>query len=432
MVKSSRFSDKSCVLSTITVNITLLLALFLASSVSAIECTSNPDNTPLLWTASEWKKHFGELYYGTTDTRLESNLSFGFHHFSTPSESGTDKQPLILLLGHSSLMSQWDPMILYRLKSCYDVYLIDNLGIGHSRFSGSQEEIDSKLEGMTWEDIGGFVHQAIEGIKSSQHCSDPNTETKCSLLTLPANGMGWAMGGKVLFEGAAQSPQSFNKLINLGGNIANNQGATGPNPNAVETLEKNPVFASLTAFFIHRDAWGKNQWFGSWLQTTTRTSPNFFADQNRAVHPNMKEKLEQGRASTLSNTALDEISHEVFLAWGKEDDLNFCYPANGDRYAEVCESGHYCVDGILCNEQAPRPTCKVSGLFGLNSTEGCRWGLAPRDDFYWADKQLTNSARVCEQGFTGAHGFPAQSQEAVISSVKAFMEGTLVEGMNCR
>lgn len=262
-----------------------------------ITCIPHTDNAPLIWTESQWRKHFGELNLATADTRLENSLNFGFHHFSNTSESVTVRQPLILLLGHSSLMSQWDPMILYRLKSCYDVYLIDNLGIGHSRFSGTETEVYSKLEAMTWEDIGAFVHQAIEGIKASDYCTTPTNGPSCSLLTRKANGLGWAMGGKVLFEGAAQYPDSFNKLINLGGNIANNQGATGPNPNAVITLEKNPLFASLTAFFIQRDAWGNNNWFGSWLQTTTRTALNFYAVDNRAVHPTMKEKTEQGRAS---------------------------------------------------------------------------------------------------------------------------------------
>jgi len=411
--------------------------------VAIQNCLAQEDDTAFIWTPGAWENRFGERQNAVAKTRLVPELEFGFHHFS----SREDADPLLLIIGHSAVMLQWDPLILSQLKKCFDVYLIDNYGVGRSKLSEDEETESELLTKLEWKDLGDFISQAVDGIKQSNHCKEHN----CNITKKEPHLMGWAMGGKIAAEAASLNTKAFGKIVNLGGNIANNQGATGPNPIVVESLESSSFRQAQNAFYVNASSWGLDKAFDARMAvsgTGARAALTFFAWRNREGRASQLQKMEQARVSLTSNTELSTIENEVFITWGEQDDLNFCYPASGVRYQEVCVTGHLCADGIDCQQKKSRPMCgswdwSLASMFdfddrflGFKNEDGCYWGIAPLDDYYWGRKKLTSSTRVCAKGFQGAHGFPAQSRDEMIAAVVDFVyqveKPEIAKGLDCR
>ena len=400
-----------------------------ASEIAIQDCMTQEDDTTPVWTLGAWENRFGERQSAVAQTRLVPELEFGFHHFT----SRRDADPLVLLIGHSAVMSQWDPLILSQLKKCFDVYLIDNYGIGRSKLSHNEETEKELLDQLEWKDLGDFISQAVEGMKNSQHCK----ENQCNINNKPPHLLGWAMGGKVAAEASALKTHGFSKFINLGGNIAHHQGSTGPNPAVVETLEASPYRQAQNAFYVNADSWGYDKAINAKLAvagTSARAAIPFFAWSNRQGRASHSQKMAQARVSLTSNTQLSAIENPVLMTWGKQDDLNFCYPSYGSRFQEVCVHGKVCSDGIDCNTPQARPTCEgwswsaskmlsKESTLGFKSLQGCYWGIAPVDDYYWGRKHLTSAQNVCAKGFQGAHGFPAQSRDEMVKATVDFVYG---------
>jgi len=337
-----------------------------------------------VWTPGRWKRLVGPLRFADAETAAHGAHRFGYYRFGNPKA-----EPLVLLMGHGAVMLSWDPAMLADFARCFDVYMFDNLGIGRSRFGG---DADSALATMTFEDMADFAARAVAAIES--------------LRDRRPHGLGWAMGAKVLFLAAERNPERFGVLVNGGGWVAKPEG-TGPNPCAVEELEEmNPWAIASTTFRVSPSQWGWGRAlraFRAQVGMMARTSVAYVANWgDRAAWPTPEQRHAQARASAAPYANdLRRIRNPSFVAYGRQDDRNFPFPAR---------PGAACARGAI-------PPARCSGA------RECWWGLGPFDDYERARDLLENAERVCLQGFEGAHGFLSQSRLRFIPAVVDFVSG---------
>ena len=372
----------------------LLGAVLCSGCAKAAERTGTEGSTCLaaasefseirVWTPGRWNRLVGPLRFGEVLTPAGGAHRFGYRRFGNP-----EADPLVLLIGHGAVMLSWDPAMLVDFARCFDVYTIDNLGFGHSRFVDGAE---TKLAAMTFEDMADFVAGAVEGIES--------------LGDRRPHGLGWAMGAKVLFLAAERHPHRFGTLVNAGGWISKPVG-TGPNPCAVESLEvSNPWVVASTTFRVSPSQWGWRKAlhaFRGQLGMMARTSAAYLATwDDREAWPTPVQRREQARASASAYANdLRRIQNPALVAYGRQDDRNFPFPG---------QPGAACAHGA-----APPARCSAG--------RECWWGLGPLDDYESARDLLENAERVCLKGFEWAHGFPSQSQSSFIPAVVDFVSG---------
>lgn len=96
-------------------------------------------------------------------------------------------EPLIMIMGFSSAMDIWDPILLNNLSSQYRVIIFDNRGVGNTTDSGAEFSIPL------------FARDTV-GLMDALNISH-------------ANILGWSMGGNIALELAADFPDRVNKLV---------------------------------------------------------------------------------------------------------------------------------------------------------------------------------------------------------------------------
>lgn len=96
-------------------------------------------------------------------------------------------EPLILIMGFSSAMDIWDPILLNNLSSQYRVIIFDNRGVGNTTDSGAEFSIPL------------FARDTV-GLMDALNISR-------------ANILGWSMGGNIALELAVDFPDRVNKLV---------------------------------------------------------------------------------------------------------------------------------------------------------------------------------------------------------------------------
>ena len=224
------------------------------------------------------------------------------------------------------------------------------------------------------------------------------------------------MGGKVAGVAAERHPGAFADVLNLGGNIGRDDQITddyplGPNPDAAHLVESDDItVAGITAYYVKPEVWGSSlatAAINALVAAGTRTLPHFNATpQGLATR---EQKAEQARAASASVNTLEAIANRVLVAYGEEDDYNFCY--TGDLVPSACARTDR--QGYACT---------------ANGVDGCLWGLAPLSDYFGTPHSAYErlAAGVCEEvclrPYTGAHGFPGQSQREVLIDVVNFID----------
>ena len=362
------------------------------------------------WTESVWASHFGRPRPARATTAIpdQQRMRFYFYHFGRP-----DGEPLVMLMGHGQSMLSWDPLILARYAACFDVYIFDHLGIGRSAFRGRGPREEAALTAMDFTQMADWVAQAVEGIRASTHCA--RASNHCNIIGTPPHLAGWAMGGKVAGVAAERHPGFFGDILNLGGNISRQDELgddypLGPNPDAAHLIESdNIALAGYTAFYVNPDVWGANAEtaaIDALVAAGQRLLPHFNANPKGLA--TTEQKAEQARASALSVNQLEAIANRVLIAYGREDDYNFCY--TGDLASAVCARADR--QGYACT---------------ANALSGCLWGLSPLSSQFGtshsAFERLTAGVtpEVCLHPFEGSHGFPGQSQRDVLEAVVEFV-----------
>jgi pimeloyl-ACP methyl ester carboxylesterase len=400
-------------------------ALALASAMDAAAVAAAPRDTPQclhdarrvprVWSWDRWVREFGVRHEASaTGVAIEDPKAFRFYHFGK-----AGRTPLVLLMGHTSSMMQWDPAFLYGLKQCFDVYLFDNLGVGWSAFTS---DADTKLAAMTWTDMATFVNRAVEGIRTSRHCR--SSRRRCGLVGRTPTGMGFAMGGRVVVSAASLEPSAWDGLINLGGNLMDgDDGNVGPNPLMVDELEGYDLTAAYVPFLVAADPWGTLLHDAAELafaESAFRIAPYYYDARNADGRLTVAQKDAQAAAVAEQPViAPSAVTNPVFNPYGLQDDQNGCYPASGDDYARACTdtTGQVCTD-VSCTTRVARPTCTTD-----DGESGCLWGLSPKSDAKDAYDGLPNARWYCLRGYVGAHAFVYQSRTTLLADVVRFASG---------
>lgn len=366
------------------------------------------------WDQALWTAHFGRPLRARASTAIDGQqrVPFHFYHFGR-----ADGAPIVLLMGHGQSMLSWDPLILERYAQCFDVYIFDNLGIGRSAFRGSSQRQTAALAALSFTDMADWVAAAVEGIRGSSHCR--RSGNHCNIIGTAPHLLGWAMGGKVAGVAAERHPGAFADLLNLGGHIGRSDDISeghplGPNPDAVAIVGGDDLIAAgLAAFTVSATEWGaaaSSAAIGAAINFAARTLPHLNDPTSAKGKATTAQKAAQERATEASVNTLEAIGNRILVAYGTQDDYNFCY--TGSLAASVCarsdRQGHACT---------------------ANGASGCMWGLGPLDDYVGlpdsAYERLAAGVtpQVCLRGFPGAHAFPGQSQRAVAAAVVDFVDG---------
>jgi pimeloyl-ACP methyl ester carboxylesterase len=399
--------------------LTLLVALLIAlhgrgATAQSAEpaCVAGFDESlaSLDWNETNWRAHFGRPLKARATTTIagQERMRLRFFHFGR-----ADGAPLVLLMGHGQSMLSWDPLLLARYAACFDVYLIDHLGIGRSAFRGRPARVEAALQGLEFTQMADWVFDAVQAIRASAHCA--RERNRCNIVGRAPHLAGWAMGGKVAGVAAERHPDAFGDILNLGGNIGRSDDLSddyplGPNPDAAHLVESDDItLAGYTAFFVDGAVWGSaaaSAAANALLSAGLRLLPHYNA--NPAGVATTAQKAEQARATAASVNQLEAIANRVLLAYGRQDDFNFCY--TGELVPSVC---------ARLDRQGY--ACEAAGV------SGCRWGLAPLSDYFGTSHSAYErlaagvSREVCLRSFEGAHGFPGQSQRAVLAAVVDFV-----------
>jgi pimeloyl-ACP methyl ester carboxylesterase len=366
------------------------------------------------WDHAFWTGHFGRPLLARAPTAIarQERLPFRFYHFGRP-----DGAPLVMLMGHGQSMLSWDPLILARYAECFDVYIFDNLGIGRSAFRGGKTRVAQALAALDFDAMADWVVDAVNGIRTSHHCR--RSANHCNIVGTAPYLLGWAMGGKVAGVAAERHPGAFADLLNLGGHIARSDDISegnplGPNPDAVALVGGDDlIVAARTAFFVNPAEWGTpaaTAAITAALSFGARALPHIQDPSSAPGTAAPDQKAAQERATEASVNNLEAIGNRILVAYGTQDDYNFCY--TGDLAASVC-----------ARSDRLAHSCTANGV------SGCLWGLGPLDDYVGlpdsAYERLAAgiTPEVCLRGFAGSHAFPGQSQRDALAAVVDFIDG---------
>jgi pimeloyl-ACP methyl ester carboxylesterase len=141
------------------VKILLLLGIMLAATISMAGCIS-----------SEPQAASGNLVLDTPVQYADvNNISIGYREFGN-----STADPLLLIIGYTSLMDDIDPDLIRLFSENYHVYLYDHRGMGHStrdvepyQFMQLVDDADSLIGALGYEKMYVFGHSM--GSMITQH-----------------------------------------------------------------------------------------------------------------------------------------------------------------------------------------------------------------------------------------------------------------------
>jgi pimeloyl-ACP methyl ester carboxylesterase len=238
--------------------------------------------------------------------------------------------PIVLIMGYSSTMDTWDPILLKSLSSKYKVITFDNRGMGNTtappgNFSITQFANDT---------VGLMTALGIE----------------------KAHILGWSMGSFVAQELAIRYPERVNKTVLYGGDCGGRE-AIMPSPEVLNDLSNtsgSPEERGMRLFnlLFPKDWLSKQPPFYEWFPIPKETSqPENIERQMQAIAtwPGTCDRLGSIKSSTLVITGTEDVltppenafilAQRINGSWlvrfeGAGHGLMYQYP---DRFAKIVE-----------------------------------------------------------------------------------------------
>lgn len=152
-----------------------LLGIMLAATISMAGCIS-----------SETPADSGNLVLDTPVQYVDvNNITIGYREFGNETA-----EPLLIIIGYTGLMDDFDPDLISLFAENYHVYLYDHRGMGHTtrdvepyQFMQLVDDADSLIGALGYEKINIFGHSMGSMITQYLLINYPENVTKAALCS---------------------------------------------------------------------------------------------------------------------------------------------------------------------------------------------------------------------------------------------------------